>query len=119
MKTMMVCPLCKATKERKDFKRKATLAQTKAWLHNPSATKRMIYFGKECNDCHKQTKRKPSDLTPNELHKRLINEGKNPLVVHARVAERRVQGAKKKAVSASRTMSAYWKAKKSNNEERG
>ena len=108
-----VCPVCKETKPRKQFKRFATLAQTKAWLNNPNATKRMTYFGKECNSCHQQTKRKTTDLTPNELHRRLINEGLQPVIVEARVAERRAKGSKKKSVSASRTMKARWQSKKS------
>ena len=114
----MLCPKCNTDKERKLFKRFATLAQTKAWLSNPNATKRMTYIGKECNECHKQVKRKTTDLTPNELHKRLINEGMNPMLVEARVAKRRAQGSKKKSAVTSRTMSAYWQTKKSNNEER-
>jgi hypothetical protein len=114
----MLCPKCNTIKERKDFKRLATLTQTRAWLRNPLAPKRITYIGKECNECHKQTIRKSSDLTPNELHKRLINEGKNPLVVHAQVAKRRAQGSQKKSVAASQTMRAWWQMKKSNNEER-
>ena len=114
----MVCAVCKATKQRKEFKRLATLVQTRAWLRNPLASKRITYTGKECNECHKQTKRKDKDITPNELHRRLINAGMNPLLVEARVTKRRAQGSKKKSISAQRTMSAYWQAKKSNNEER-
>ena len=113
----MLCPICNTEKERKDFKRLATLAQTRAWLRNPLASKRITYIGKECNECHKQTKRKTKDLTPGELHRRLINEDVNPIKVHDRLAKRRAQGSKKKSVSASRTMSAYWQAKKSNNEK--
>lgn len=107
----MLCPICNTDQERKQFKRLATLQQTKAWLRNPDATKRMTYIGKECNQCHQQTKRKTSDLTPNELHKRLINEGLNPFVVEERIAKRRAQGSKKKSVSSRRTMRAYWKSK--------
>ena len=114
----MLCPICNTEKPRKDFKRKATLSQTRAWLRNPLATKRMDYIGKECNACHKQTKRKPSDLTPNELHKRLINEGVNSFLVQARIAQRRAQGVKKKAAAASRMMRQRWQSKKSNQEER-
>ena len=112
MQHTMLCPKCNTEKERKQFKRLATLAQSRAWIGNPLSTKRITYIGKECNQCHKQTTRKNADLTPNELHKRLINEGVNPLVVEERIAKRRAQGAKKKSVVTSRTMSAYWKTKK-------
>lgn len=114
----MLCPICNTDKPRKDFKRLATLAQTRAWLSNPLAIKRITYTGKECNDCHKQTIRKNKDLTPNELHKRLVNAGVNPLLIEARVAKRRAQGSKKKSTVASRAMRAWWQTKKSNNEER-
>jgi hypothetical protein len=109
---LTLCPVCKTEKPRKQFKRFATLAQTKAWLHNPNATKRMTYIGKECNDCHKQTKRKPEDLTPEELRKKLVTAGVHPLVIQARVAKRRAKGSKQKSVSASRTMRAWWQSKK-------
>lgn len=112
----LICTACKTAKPRKDFKRSATLAQTRAWLRNSLATKRMTYIGKECNDCHKQTKRKSKDLTPEELRKRLINEGVNSLVVEELIARRRATGSKKKSVSAKRTMLKWWQAKKSNNE---
>lgn len=112
----LICTACKTAKPRKDFKRSATLAQTRAWLRNSLATKRMTYIGKECNDCHKQTKRKSKDLTPEELRKRLINEGVNSLVVEELIARRRATGSKKKSVSAKRTMLKRWQAKKSNNE---
>jgi hypothetical protein len=118
MEEPMLCPICNTKKARKDFKRLATLAQTKAWLGNPSATKRMTYTGKECNECHKQTKRKTTDLTPEELRKKLVNDGVHPLVIEERIAKRRAQGIKKKSAVMSRTMHAWWQTKKSNNEER-
>lgn len=113
---IMLCPKCNTEKERKHFKRLATLAQSRAWIGNPSSTKRITYIGKECNECHKQTVRKSKDLTPEELRKKLVNKGVNPLIVEARIARRRAQGSKKKSVIASRTMSAWWQTKKSNEE---
>ena len=74
----LTCPRCNTAREPKDFKRIATLAQTRSWLKNPLATKRIVYSGSTCNDCHKQTTRKRSDLTPEEYRKRLVNEGKDP-----------------------------------------
>lgn len=102
----MICPICKASKPRKDFKRTATLAQTKAWLRNPLASKRMTYIGKECNDCHKQTKRKQHQITPAELRKRLINEGVNLLKIEATLARRKALVTKKKSAVARRMMRA-------------
>jgi hypothetical protein len=104
----MLCPICTKEKERKDFKRLATLSQTKAWLRNPLASKRMTYIGKECNDCHKQTKRKYKDLTPVELQKRLINQGVNPIKIEATLARRKVLTTKKKSAVARRTLRARY-----------
>lgn len=110
----MLCPVCNTEKERKDFKRLASLAQTKSWLKNPLASKRITYIGKECNQCHKQVKRKQNQLTPAELRKRLINEGANPLKIEVTLAKRKAQGVKKKSAVMSRTMRAWWRSKASN-----
>ena len=91
----MLCPGCNTEREPKDFKRIATLAQTRSWLKNPLATRRMIYSGSTCNDCHKQNTRKRSDLTPEEYRKRLVNEGKDPDEVD-RLYESRVKLGKAK-----------------------
>lgn len=91
----MRCPNCNNERELKDFKRFATLAQTRAWLRKPDASKRMIYVGSVCNACYKQIARKPRELTPAELRKRLINEGKNTAVIDA-LHESRVQYGKAK-----------------------
>lgn len=104
------CLTCNTAKPRKDFKRNATLAQTKAWLRNPLATKRMTYIGKECNQCHKLSSRKQSDITPAEIKRRLINEGVNPLKIEATLAKRKARTAKKKSIVARRTMLARWRA---------
>jgi hypothetical protein len=114
---MLFCLMCSKEKDRKYFKRHATLAQTRSWLRNPLASKRMTYIGKECNECHKQTRRKTKDLTPEELRKKLVNAEVNSFLVEARVAQRRAQGSKKKSVVARRTLRARWKAKKSNNNQ--
>lgn len=108
----MLCPKCNTEKERKDFKRLATLAQSRAWLRNPLASKRITYIGKECNECHKQITRKTADLTPEELRKKLVNAGVNPTLIEARIIKRRAQGSKKKSVVSSRTMRAWWQIKK-------
>ena len=72
----LTCTQCNTPKDRAEFKRLATLAQSRAWIKNPLATKRITYIGKICNACHKQTARKPTELTPEEYRKRMINEGK-------------------------------------------
>jgi hypothetical protein len=91
----MQCPNCKTEREPRDFKRFATLAQTRAWIKKPDAQKRMIYVGSICNACHRQVMRKPNEISPAELRKRLINEGKSTLIVDS-LHESRVQYGKVK-----------------------
>lgn len=95
------CPRCLLEKPRQEFKRLASLSQTRQWLRNPNAKTRHAYIGKFCNACH--TKRKPSELTPSELRKRLINEGKSIEFADMTYAVRRAQGKKRLAASAKRT----------------
>ena len=95
------CPKCLLEKQRREFKRLATLAQTRQWLRNPNAKTRHAYIGKVCNDCC--AKRKPSELSPSEHRKRLINEGKSIEFADMTYAVRRAQGKRRLAVSAKRT----------------
>jgi len=91
----MLCPNCNNEHDVKDFKRYATLTQTRSWLKNPNAKTRLLYTGKVCNACHKQTVRKPSDISPEELRKRMVSQGINPdLVEH--IHAQRVKAGKKR-----------------------
>jgi len=101
----MRCPICNTEKPRLSFRRRATLAQTRAWLKNPNATKPTHYYGKDCNECHKQVKRKPSEIPPSELRRRLTNEGMNPLKIELLIEQRKARGTKKKSEVAKRTLS--------------
>jgi hypothetical protein len=100
----MQCPNCNNEREPKDFKRFATLAQTRAWLKKPTAQKRMIYVGSICNACYKQVMRKPNEITPSELRKRLLIEGKNPEIVDALHESRVKLGRDKLRKGALRTL---------------
>ena len=95
------CPRCLLNKEPREFKRTATLAQTRAWLNKPNAKTRHAYIGKVCNACH--TKRTPSELTPSEHRKRLINEGKSVEFADMVYADRRAQGKRRLAVSVKKS----------------
>ena len=44
----LTCTRCNTELERSEFKRLATLAQSRAWTKNPLATKRITYIGKIC-----------------------------------------------------------------------
>lgn len=100
-----LCPKCNQSLPRSAFKRLATLLQTRSWLRNPNAQRRMWYWGEVCNACTKQVRRKrnPSDLPPSEYERRLISEGKPQFFVEASVAERRARGTEKRQESACRS----------------
>lgn len=100
-----LCPKCNQSLPRSDFKRLATLSQTRSWLRNPNAQRRMWYWGEVCNTCSKQVRRKrnPSDLPPSEYERRLINEGRPQFFVDLAVAERRARGTEKRQESACRS----------------
>jgi hypothetical protein len=100
----MLCPNCNTERDRKDFQRYATLSQTRAWLKNPNAKTRLHYTGKICNACHKQTVRKPSEIPPEELRKRLVNEGKNPAMVEHIHAQRIKAGKKRQSTGGLRAI---------------
>ena len=91
----ITCDSCKTTKPRALFKRYASLAQTRAWVKNPNAQRRIVYYGAECNACHSRGKRSISQITPEELRKRLIKEGKGDEYIRLAVAERKARGRKR------------------------
>ena len=93
----MLCPNCNTERDVKDFKRYATLTQTRSWLKNPNAKTRLLYTGKVCNACHKQTVRKPSDISPEELRKRMVSQGVNPDLVEHLHAQRVKAGKKRQS----------------------
>jgi hypothetical protein len=72
MKTK-TCTKCKQTKPSAQFKRKLSLAQSRAVLHNPNITTNYISTSKLCKAC--QPKRKPPHkLTVKEIRTRLTNK---------------------------------------------
>jgi hypothetical protein len=90
-----ICTTCNESKPRADFTRLATLAQTRAWLRNPNAQRRLTYHGAECNACFNKTKRAPLDMSPSEYARRLKNEGKDPQHIATHVANRVASGKKR------------------------
>lgn len=100
----MLCPNCQTEKETKDFRRYASLAQTRSWLRNPNAQRRLEYVGKVCNTCSKEVKRNSKELTPAEYERRLINEGKHQVVIDELVRSRVKQGKEKLRAGALRAL---------------
>jgi hypothetical protein len=91
------CPLS-------DFKRRATILQTRAWTKNPTAKKRLEYEGRTCNACHSTHRLKATDISPEVYRKKLVNQGLNPLKVQARVETRRLWGVINRKKKSSKTL---------------
>jgi hypothetical protein len=64
----IMCPTCGVIKEVKHFRRKATLAQAKAWGYSGRVT--LEYVGKSCKSCNKPPK-PLSKLTPLQIKQRI------------------------------------------------
>jgi hypothetical protein len=84
------CSSCSTIKPIADFKRRATLSESRNWTKNPNLKRAITYEGKLCNNCHRR--RKPSELSPEELRKRMVNEGANPLKIQAQVEAHYAKG---------------------------
>jgi hypothetical protein len=102
------CIKCNQTKPSKEFKRRLSLAQSRAVLHNPNITTNYITTSKLCKDC--QPKRKPPrKLTAKEIRTRMTNGDLHPILGEAKLKQKREalnQGR-------SKVMKEYWQGKKS------
>jgi hypothetical protein len=67
------CIKCGATKPTSQFKRRLSLAQSRAVLHNPNVTTNYMADSKLCKDC--QPKRKPPRLLTNKEIRNRITDG--------------------------------------------
>jgi hypothetical protein len=67
------CSKCKQTKPSKEFKRRLSIAQTRAVLKNPNATTNYMADSKLCKDC--QPKLKPPRLLTNKEIRNRITDG--------------------------------------------
>lgn len=85
------CSGCLQLKSLRHFKRLASLSQTRAWLHNPLAQRRLQYEGKECNSCHDAKTKRPEDLTREQMRRRLRAEGVHDFVIKDKIAKRKQQ----------------------------
>lgn len=66
------CPTCNKTKPSKEFKRRLSLAQSRAVLRNPNVTTNYIADSKHCKSCQKKAK-PPRLLTDKEIRNRITN----------------------------------------------
>ena len=101
------CIKCGATKPNAQFKRRLSLAQTRAVLRNPNATTNYIADSKMCKDC--QPKRKPPrKLTAKEIRTRISNKD-----MHHITGERLLEKKREEVIQGrSKVMRQYWETKK-------
>jgi len=101
------CTKCKQTKPSTEFKRRLSLAQSRAVLRNPNITTNYIADSKLCKAC--QPKRKPPrKLTAKEIRTRLTNKD-----MHHITGERLLEKKREQIVQGrSRVMRQYWEGKK-------
>lgn len=102
------CSKCGETKPIKQFKRRLSLAQTRAFLRQPNATTRYITTSKVCQQCRAKDKR-TRPLTIKEIRTKVSSGDMNKLVGEMRIAEI------KRAIplGRSKVMKEYWQKKRS------
>jgi hypothetical protein len=98
----ITCPACQQVKERSKFKRLASLAQTRTWLNNPTAGKRLWYVGKVCNACN--PKRRAKEIAPSELEKILIRNETNTDIIKTRLENRKALGSRNRSKGAIKAL---------------
>ena len=67
------CSKCGETKPATEFKRRLTLAQTRAMLRQPNATTRFTTTSNTCAQCRSKTKRKNKPLTPKQIRTKITS----------------------------------------------
>jgi len=78
---MKLCDQCNQQKPPDAFKRRASLAQSRAWTKNPAMRIRLEYESAVCNECARTHTRPTMSLSPAEARKRMHNEGKTELEI--------------------------------------
>lgn len=102
------CHTCGESKPIAKFKRRLTLAQTRAMLKQPSATTRYITTSKICQECRKKTKRaKP--LTIKQVRTKITSGDMHPIRGEMLIDQKR----EAIPLGRSKVMRQYWQDKKS------
>ena len=102
-----LCPKCRQTKPTNQFKRRLSLAQSRAVLRNPNITTNYIADSKLCKAC--QPKRKPPRLLSiKEIRTRISNGDLHPILGEAKIKELRENIPKIR----SRVMKEHWQDKR-------
>lgn len=102
------CSSCKQTKPKKEFLKRLTLAQTRAFLKQPDASTRYTTTSKNCKACQAKLKRKNKPLTAKEIRTR-ITSGDMPKIM-GEMKLNQIREAIPK--TRSRIMKEHWQDKK-------
>ena len=101
------CASCNETKPLKEFKRRLSLAQTRAFLRQPNATTRYITDSKNCSSCRQQRKRyKP--LTQKQIRSKITTGDMHHVIGEAKLQKIRQAIPKRRA----KVMKEYWEKKR-------
>lgn len=101
------CATCGETKPLAQFNKRLTLAQTKAYLQNPTIQTRFTVQSKNCRDCRHISRRR-TPLTANEIRSKISTGDIRPYIGEAMLKEMREQLPRKR----SKVMREYWQGKK-------
>ena len=102
-----LCSTCNETKPLKEFKRRLSLAQTRAFLRQPNATTRYWTTSKRCKDCQLGLKRH-RPLTIKQIRSKITSGDMNKTVGEEKIKLMRQAIPKRRA----RVMKEYWQKKK-------
>ena len=102
-----LCATCNETKPLKEFKRRLSLAQTRAFLRQPNATTRYWTSSKRCKDCQLGLKRH-RPLTIKEIRSKITSGDMNKTVGEEKIKLMRQAIPKRRA----KVMKEYWQKKK-------
>jgi galactose-1-phosphate uridylyltransferase len=96
---MKICNCCSQSKHPKDFRRYATLAQSRIWTRNPHMKRPIRYESSTCNECAKSKRTPTLKLSPENARRRMVNEGEHNLVIEQTVQRIRENSLKRKRVT--------------------
>lgn len=101
------CTRCNETKPINEFKRRLTIAQSRAMLRNPKINKAYVTTSKRCKACQAELKRH-TPLSTKEIRSKITTGDIHKTIGEAMLEERR------KAIpeTRSRVMKEYWEKKK-------
>jgi hypothetical protein len=104
---LKTCASCGENKPTKDFRRRLTIAQSRAVLNNPKINRPYIATSKNCAECRLQTKRR-TPLSIQEIKNRLATGD-----IHQQIGENLIKQ-KQEAMPRrrSKVMKEYWQKKK-------